>query len=740
MKKLLEFIFLSFFTVASYAQEADNFDKMRFPYVDKNTGLSGYINIEGEIVIPCQYEFAGNFSEGLALVSNGNKSGYINIYGELVIPYKYDYDSGGFTEGLAYVWESNEDLKFGYIDKTGREITNYKYDRGHDFKDGIAWVVKNRLWGCINNKGEELVPCVYSDYYDKQHSSEGLRRVQRNKLYGYINYKGEEIVPCRYQEVAMYFSDGMAWVKQNGLFGYIDKTGRIIIPCKYDNVQDFSEGLAFVKKNGEGYYIDKKGNIKIHIKNNLANYCGEFHEGLACVKKQIGNRILCSYIDKVGNLLIPYKYSDAGDFSEGMAWVRYINENNDRIGFINKKGVEIIPCKYEYRGGYDGLKFCNNLVVIPKNDGFVLVDKNGEELFYSSEHFGVAFPDNRQAIYMGDYYIYIDRNGNNVHPTFYKVAEDFSNGFAYVETLEGKLGCINPKGEFVTTQLESKIEEGLGAAYSVHKYYQAQASYFCNGIDVDKDIPQTRIANKKMFAIIIANENYLSESKVDYALKDGQVFKEYCNKTLGVPANNIHYRENATLNQLRAEINWVKQVAKAYNGEANIIFYYAGHCIPDEKTGSGYILPVDGLGNDIESGYALSKLYAELGEVPTKKTLYFLDACFSGSQRNGQMMANARGVAIKSKPDTPQGNAVVFSAAQGDETAYPYKMKQHGLFTYFLLKKLQETKGNVTLSELGDYLTEQVNKYSIVKNKKSQTPLVVPSNEVKGTWKEWNLK
>jgi hypothetical protein len=37
----------------------------------------------------------------------------------------------------------------------------------------------------------------------------------------------------------------------------------------------------------------------------------------------------------------------------------------------------------------------------------------------------------------------------------------------------------------------------------------------------------------------------------------------------------------------------------------------------------------------------------------------------------------------------PQGNMVVFSAAQGDETAYPNNDEKHGMFTYFLLKKLQ---------------------------------------------------
>ena len=117
-----------------------------------------------------------------------------------------------------------------------------------------------------------------------------------------------------------------------------------------------------------------------------------------------------------------------------------------------------------------------------------------------------------------------------------------------------------------------------------------------------------------------------------------------------------------------------------------------------------------------------------------------MDACFSGAQRGDGMLVEARGVASKAKASAPKGNMVVFSAANGDETAYPYKEKGHGMFTYFLLKKLNETKGNVTLGELGDYITTQVKQQSVVVNRKSQTPTVVPSNTMGDDWRNWKLK
>ena len=104
------------------------------------------------------------------------------------------------------------------------------------------------------------------------------------------------------------------------------------------------------------------------------------------------------------------------------------------------------------------------------------------------------------------------------------------------------------------------------------------------------------------------------------------------------------------------------------------------------------------------------------------------------------MLASARGVTIKAKSASPKGNMVVLSAAQGDETAYPYQEKGHGLFSYYLLKRLQESKGESTLAELADYVKEQVVKKSLVVNGKQQTPTIIPSLSLGDSWRQWTLK
>lgn len=263
----------------------------------------------------------------------------------------------------------------------------------------------------------------------------------------------------------------------------------------------------------------------------------------------------------------------------------------------------------------------------------------------------------------------------------------------------------------------------------------ATTIYPKNEIDpVDNNIPMPGRVNRNTFAIIIANENYSRETKVDYARNDGEVFKNYCHKTLGLPEKNVHFMPDATLNDLIGELDWLSQVCKAFKGEASVIFYYAGHGIPDEASGSAYLLPTDGNSRLLRTCFSINELYETLGSLPAKKVTVLMDACFSGAKRSGDMMASARGVAIKAKMGAPKGSMIVLSAAKGDETAYKYEDAKHGLFTYFLLKKLKDSKGNVTLGELSRYIQDQVGRYSIVENGKSQTPTVQASDNLKGRW------
>ena len=258
--------------------------------------------------------------------------------------------------------------------------------------------------------------------------------------------------------------------------------------------------------------------------------------------------------------------------------------------------------------------------------------------------------------------------------------------------------------------------------------------------DVDVNIPTSGKHQESTFAVIIANENYKRESKVDYAINDGEIFAQYCINTLGLPQSNVHCVKDATLNDFRAEMDWLSQISKAYQGEARLIVYYAGHGVPDEDTRSSYLLPIDGYGSNVNTGYKLSDMYMTLSTYPVKSVLVLLDACFSGAQRNGDMLASSRGVALKAKQEVPKGNMVVMTAASEDETAYKYDEKKHGMFTYFLLKKLQEKGVETTLGELADFIATNVGRRSIVVNMKPQTPTVSASGTLSSQWKSITFK
>lgn len=284
-----------------------------------------------------------------------------------------------------------------------------------------------------------------------------------------------------------------------------------------------------------------------------------------------------------------------------------------------------------------------------------------------------------------------------------------------------------------------QLDEDLAKAVASRNTVKGDDGYALTS-DVDEDIPMLGQDNVETFAVVIANENYRKVAKVPCAHNDGRAFRRYCENVLGIPTENIHYVEDATLGSMTAELNWAARVAAAYEGDARLVIYYAGHGIPNEKDGAGYLLPVDVAGNDISSAYSLKSLYETLGRLNVKSATLFMDACFSGTLRGEGMLVAARGVAIKARTEDPLGRMVVFSAAQGDETAYPYAEKGHGLFTYYLLKKLKETKGNVDLGTLGEYLRKEVSRKSAVVNNKQQTPTVSYSATMGEGWRKIQLK
>lgn len=259
--------------------------------------------------------------------------------------------------------------------------------------------------------------------------------------------------------------------------------------------------------------------------------------------------------------------------------------------------------------------------------------------------------------------------------------------------------------------------------------------------DVDIDIPVTGISNQNTFAIIIANENYSSHlsSKVDYAIHDGEIMAEYCRKVLGIPEDRIKYFPDASYLKMRNAIRDMKELSALKPGKLNVIFYYAGHGMPDQIGENSYIMPIDSDGRDPETMFSLEKLYADFDNMKARNVTVFLDACFSGQGRDAKTVYSARFVARDAADVVAKGNTVVFSAGTGLQVSNPYKEKGHGFFTYFLLKALQESKGRISLSDLHKEL--ETNVAFEVRNKlgAQQTPTVKASDALGSTWRARTL-
>ena len=191
-------------------------------YGYKSRGKWGFINRDGKMIVPFQYDDVLSFSEGLAAVCYGFREwGYINKEGETVIPIRYK-EAESFSEGLAAV--CNQYGEREYINTKGETVLNLgKLYRAGSFHDGMALIAR------------------------------------KEECYGFINKSGEEIISCQYEETDN-FHEGLARVCIGGKWGYVNKSGEIVIPCRYDAAQNFSEGLAVVLfSEGRWGIVDKKG-------------------------------------------------------------------------------------------------------------------------------------------------------------------------------------------------------------------------------------------------------------------------------------------------------------------------------------------------------------------------------------------------------------------------------------------------------------------------------------------------
>lgn len=284
----------------------------------------------------------GNFSDGLLPVTKNKKLGYINAEGEEVIPCtKKYYIEPGMDDGI---------VKYGSFHDGLAQVYSFEGESGAIESQGA----KNIKIGYMNKLGETVIPAIY-DYADD--FSEGKAYVRSNDFQGFIDTTGKRLFQCKQSPNDMFFSDGLVLIidYDDGKYIFYNSEGKIALEIptdKYSELHGFNDGLAYYEKInnetgdiGEKGFIDKSGKeVLVLSEFYMVN---DFSEGLASVSK---DGKMYGFINTKGDLVIPCKhkgYIDEGDiryshdFHDGVCLI----EAEDSLYFINKKNEVVLNIK-----------------------------------------------------------------------------------------------------------------------------------------------------------------------------------------------------------------------------------------------------------------------------------------------------------------------------------------------------------------------------------------------------------
>lgn len=159
-----------------------------YPYFNDETGLVGYVNPAGRMIIEAKFQDGKAFSEGIGAVFDGKRWGYIDTSGSYIIPPqfggyvgKFETEVNPFVQGTAavYLGEGNangfadiQKEKYALIDRKGKIIKKFDcifptwqgYGGG---KEGEYFAVLNGKNLLVDSDGQ-----ILKEYKDEQKDDE----------------------------------------------------------------------------------------------------------------------------------------------------------------------------------------------------------------------------------------------------------------------------------------------------------------------------------------------------------------------------------------------------------------------------------------------------------------------------------------------------------------------------------------------------------------------------------------
>lgn len=340
----------------------------------------GFIDKTGKIVVEPQFQGVYEFSDGLARIYTSGEfnTGYIDETGKIVIEPRFDI-GGNFSEG--FVWVGFDPQKTFSSVKVGNiTLNSYSSQSSHSFNYNI---------GFIDKSGKFITEPIYKL---AGNFSEGLAFVKtKENKFGFIDKSGKFAIAPKF-DWASEFSEGLALVFVKGKYGFIDKMGKFVIKPQFTKAESFSEGLAVVKIGGavrepsfgmqnitttiadtDYAYVDKTGKIVFKIK---AGEAHSFSEGLARYEPFGDYRH--GFVDKTGKIVIQPQFSGSSDFSDGLASV-ILEEGG--FGWLDKKGSVVLKSQFPFARDFEnGLsQVSDSLTLYDAGSGYI--DKTGKVIW-----------------------------------------------------------------------------------------------------------------------------------------------------------------------------------------------------------------------------------------------------------------------------------------------------------------------------------------------------------------------
>ena len=226
----------------------------------------GFIDESGNLMIDYQFESVSNFHNGRALVANDGEIYFIDMYGSKVLYVDSCNYSWVNIHDVAGYFYYNDDRHERIIDSNGYELPfAYKYDRVDflDYKSKESRV--SPLFMAVSGTRTVLVDVNGNEVsgHELGDGDVGFGYVvKKNGKRGCLNLKGEEVVPCEY-DYAWMISENMALVEQDDKYGIVNANNKIVVPIEYDrdDIHPYI-GIEMIKvtSGGSTLYYDFEGN------------------------------------------------------------------------------------------------------------------------------------------------------------------------------------------------------------------------------------------------------------------------------------------------------------------------------------------------------------------------------------------------------------------------------------------------------------------------------------------------